>query len=56
MVAWLRAHGVDEIAALIHPDHTASSNVARRLGLTPTDDRVDGEVRWVSDPAVLDGP
>ena len=55
MVGWLRAHGVDEIVALIHPDHTASANVARRLGLTPTDDLVDGEVRWVSDPGLLDG-
>jgi RimJ/RimL family protein N-acetyltransferase len=48
MVEWLRDHGVSEIVALIHPDHTASSNVARRLGLIPTDDLVDGEVRWVS--------
>jgi RimJ/RimL family protein N-acetyltransferase len=48
MVAWLRTHGVDEVAALIHPGHTASANVARRLGLTPTDDFEDGEVRWVS--------
>src|SRR5262245_25767721 len=48
MVDWLRDHGVNEIVALIHPDHTASSNVARRLGLVPTEDLVDGEVRWVS--------
>ena len=53
MAAWLREQGVDQIVALVHPDHSASSTVARRLGLTPTDDLVDGEVRWVSD---LSGP
>lgn len=52
MVDWLCDQGVNEIVALIHPDHTASSKVARRLGLVPTDDLVDGEVRWVSDPNV----
>lgn len=46
MVAWLRDHGVDELAANIHPEHDASMGVARRLGLTPTDTVVDGEIRW----------
>src|SRR5262245_11684541 len=50
MVGWLREQGVDEIVALVHPDHGASSAVAARLGLVATDDLVDGEVRWVSDP------
>ena len=50
MVGWLRGQGVHEIVALIHPDHLASSKVARRLGLVPTDDLVDGEVRWVLGP------
>jgi RimJ/RimL family protein N-acetyltransferase len=49
MVEWLRARGVHRVVALVHPDHTASSAVARRLGLVATDDLVDGEVRWVSD-------
>ena len=49
MVEWLRDQGVNEIVALIHPDHSASSTVARHLGLGPTRDVVDGEVRWVSD-------
>jgi RimJ/RimL family protein N-acetyltransferase len=48
MVGWLREQGVDEIVALVHPDHAASSAVAARLGLVATDDLVDGEVRWVS--------
>lgn len=52
MVVSLRDQGVSEIAALIHPDHTASSRVARRLGLRATEDLVDGEIRWVSDLSV----
>jgi RimJ/RimL family protein N-acetyltransferase len=50
MVAWLRSEGVGQVVALIHPDHGASAQVARHLGLVPTDDLVDGEVRWVSVP------
>lgn len=46
MVAWLRGEGVGIVRADIHPDHAASEAVARRLGLAPTDVRVDGEVRW----------
>ncbi|GAA3420410.1 GNAT family N-acetyltransferase [Streptosporangium vulgare] len=48
LVAWLRERGTTTIVATIHPDHTASSAVARRAGLTPTDGRVDGEVVWRS--------
>lgn len=48
MVAWLREQGVDQVGALVHPAHAASSTVARRLGLVATDDLVDGEVRWTS--------
>ncbi len=50
MVEWLRDQGVNRIVALVHPDHSASSKVARSLGLIPTDDVVDGEIRWVSSP------
>jgi RimJ/RimL family protein N-acetyltransferase len=46
VVAWLREEGVGILRADIHPDHAASEAVARRLGLAPTDARVDGEVRW----------
>ncbi|UKF80366.1 GNAT family N-acetyltransferase [Clavibacter californiensis] len=48
MVAWLRQDGIGIVRANIHPDHAASAAVARRLGLTATDERVDGEVRWES--------
>ncbi|RII89234.1 GNAT family N-acetyltransferase, partial [Clavibacter michiganensis] len=41
-----REDGVGVVRAHIHPDHAASEAVARRLGLAPTDERVDGEVRW----------
>lgn len=42
LVAWLRARGVAEIGANIHPGHTASARVAGRIGLTPTGE-LDGE-------------
>jgi RimJ/RimL family protein N-acetyltransferase len=44
---WLRDHGVTRFVAHIDPDHGASAAVARRLGLAATDERHDGEVRWV---------
>lgn len=43
----LRQQGVTRFVAHIHPDHGASAAVARHLGLAPTDERRDGEVRWV---------
>lgn len=43
---WLCAQGVTTHVADIHPDHTASQGVARRLGMHSTDGMVDGEVRW----------
>ncbi|MFG2143935.1 GNAT family N-acetyltransferase [Streptomyces sp. NPDC048696] len=46
MAQWLRAHGVDELVAYIHPGHDASVGIARALGLTASDVVVDGEVRW----------
>jgi RimJ/RimL family protein N-acetyltransferase len=47
--AWLREQGVARFTADIHPDHGASAAVARRLGLSPTGEWHDGEVRWASD-------
>lgn len=38
--------GVYGVIAHIHPDHAASNAVARRCGMRPTDQVVDGEVRW----------
>jgi RimJ/RimL family protein N-acetyltransferase len=48
MVGWLREHGVERLAARIHPQHRASIGVARSLGLSPTDTIIDGEVEWSS--------
>jgi len=45
----LRAAGVRRLVAHVHPDHAASARVAERLGLRPTDEVEDGEVRWVHD-------
>jgi RimJ/RimL family protein N-acetyltransferase len=46
MLGWLRSHEVTAVDAYIRPDHDASRAVARRCGLRPTDETVDGEVRW----------
>jgi RimJ/RimL family protein N-acetyltransferase len=46
MTGWLRERGVRRFTAHIHPDHAASTAVARSLGLSPTDVVVDGEIRW----------
>jgi RimJ/RimL family protein N-acetyltransferase len=46
LIDWLRAHGVEEVAAAIHADHRASTTVASRAGLHPTEERVDGETLW----------
>ncbi|MBF9069224.1 GNAT family N-acetyltransferase [Streptacidiphilus fuscans] len=46
LVAWLRDLSVHTVVAHIHPDHHASAAVARAAGLTPTDERHDGETLW----------
>jgi RimJ/RimL family protein N-acetyltransferase len=46
LVAWLGQRSVPAVIAHIHPDHHASAAVAAAAGLTPTDQRHDGEVRW----------
>ncbi len=49
LVSWLGRNGLARVVAHIHPDHASSGAVARRLGLEPTDDVVDGERRWRRD-------
>jgi RimJ/RimL family protein N-acetyltransferase len=46
MTGWLRDRGVRRFTAHVHPEHAASSAVARGLGLLPTDVVVDGEICW----------
>ncbi len=46
VVMWLRSKGVLIVVAHIHPDHGASQGVARRIGLAPTEEVVDGEIEW----------
>ncbi len=50
MAALLRADGIERLTAHIHPDHAASIAVARALGLDPTSDVVDGEIRFATAP------
>ncbi|MGW9211739.1 GNAT family N-acetyltransferase [Embleya sp. NPDC055664] len=45
-VAWLRAGGIEEIRAHIHPANTASAAVAEAASLTPTETWQQGEQRW----------
>lgn len=42
----LRAHGAGSLTAYIHPQHTASTRIARALGMTPTDTHSEGETLW----------
>jgi RimJ/RimL family protein N-acetyltransferase len=46
MAAWLAQQGGPVLVADIHPRHDRSVGVARALGLTPTDEVIDGEIRW----------
>jgi RimJ/RimL family protein N-acetyltransferase len=46
LVAWLGQQSVTAVIAHIHPDHRASAAVAAAAGLTPTNERHDGEIRW----------
>ncbi|MFJ5687725.1 GNAT family N-acetyltransferase [Streptomyces sp. NPDC093099] len=46
LVRWLKGQGVRSLVAHIHPDHGASAAVAKAVGLAPTGERLDGEVRW----------
>jgi RimJ/RimL family protein N-acetyltransferase len=47
MVTWLRSQAPVGVVAHVHPEHAASSAVARSIGLTPSTTLVDGEVEWV---------
>jgi RimJ/RimL family protein N-acetyltransferase len=51
MARWLREQGTTVLAAHIHPGHEASMHVAGALGLTPTDEVLDGEIRWTAGAA-----
>ncbi|MFJ9208780.1 GNAT family N-acetyltransferase [Streptomyces sp. NPDC102264] len=46
LVRWLKGQGVRSLVAHVHPDHGASAAVATAVGLAPTGERHDGEVRW----------
>jgi len=48
LVQWLRAAGVSDFAAHVHPEHAASEAVARNVGLEPTDWEIGGERVWRS--------
>ncbi|HEX5405825.1 MAG TPA: GNAT family N-acetyltransferase [Pseudonocardiaceae bacterium] len=48
MADWLRAEGVPVLLAAIHPMHSVSEGVAKRIGLHVTDEQDDGERIWCS--------
>lgn len=47
LVDWLATQPVRTVVAHVHPDHHASASVAASAGLAATDERQDGEVRWL---------
>jgi RimJ/RimL family protein N-acetyltransferase len=49
LVGWLHRQGVTAVVAHVHPEHLASAAVAAAVGLAPTAERQDGEIRWRSD-------
>lgn len=55
LVGRLRERGAAAVRAHVHPDHAASAAVAAAAGLSPTEHRHDGEVRWETGP-VRPGP
>lgn len=46
LATWLGQQPVHTVIAHIHPDHRASAAVATAAGLTPTEDKYGGEIRW----------
>lgn len=46
IAGWLTQRGVEMLVAHIHAEHAASGRVARAIGLRPTSEIVEGEVRW----------
>jgi RimJ/RimL family protein N-acetyltransferase len=46
LLDWLSRQQVHTVIAHIHPEHRASAAVAAAAGLTPTDERHEGELRW----------
>ena len=49
LVDWLARQPIHAVIAHIHPDHRASAAVATAVGLTPTAEVHDGEIRWHKD-------
>jgi RimJ/RimL family protein N-acetyltransferase len=48
MLSWLREQRVASFTAHIRSDHAASIAVAQHLGLSITDEMIDGEISWAS--------
>jgi RimJ/RimL family protein N-acetyltransferase len=46
VATWLHSIHMQELNALIHPEHEASAHVARRIGMHSTTISRDGEVLW----------
>jgi RimJ/RimL family protein N-acetyltransferase len=46
LIGWLQRKSIHTVIAHIHARHHASAAVAAAAGLTPTDHRQDGEIRW----------
>jgi RimJ/RimL family protein N-acetyltransferase len=55
LVAWLELAKVPKIRARVHPQHIASQQVARRAGLRPTAQFLDGEEVWSREDYAVPG-
>ncbi|MGC0414714.1 GNAT family N-acetyltransferase [Embleya sp. AB8] len=47
-VAWLRAQGIEEVRAHIHPNNLASAGTAKAAGMHSTELYEDDELRWTT--------
>lgn len=54
VATWLHSIPMQELNALIHPEHKASAHVARRIGMHSTTISRDGEVLWRKRLAAMD--
>jgi RimJ/RimL family protein N-acetyltransferase len=52
MLSWLQEQHVGGFSARIHRGHRASIAVARHLGLSATDEVIDGEILWASQRSI----
>lgn len=56
LAVWLLSKGVRRLVAHIAPGHLASEKLAGRLGMSPTERLVEGELEWSFETQRVAGP